>query len=401
MNARQPWVRLILFFLIIGFLLKRGSLLTLAGMMVVVFSVSWLWSRYSLDRISYSRRLHFYRGFPGENVDCQVVVENEKFLPLGWLELRDRWPWGAAPEDESKLAGSQTSEYGTLRILFTMRGFHRIRREIKLRLRKRGVFTLGPLEALSGDPFGFFESRKKVDNRQKIVVYPEMLPVEQMKLNPDDPFGLTKANKRLYEDSTRPIGVRDYRPEDGFRQIHWPATARIGTLQTRVFQPISGLDLVICMNVATFEPHWQGVRPELLEALLSTSATLAYQSYLSGYRVGLISNGGMAHAGRTFRVPPGRSPKHMPHLLESLAGITPVVCGPFDRFLLREAPYLEYGSTLIVVTGVMPTSLHEALIKLKAKSRKVVLVALSEEEPGIIPNTDIIHMPFEQSEKVQ
>jgi len=369
--------------------------------MVVVFSVSWLWSRYSLDRISYSRRLHFYRGFPGENVDCQVVVENEKFLPLGWLELRDRWPWGAAPEDESKLAGSQTSEYGTLRILFTMRGFHRIRREIKLRLRKRGVFTLGPLEALSGDPFGFFESRKKVDNRQKIVVYPEMIPVEQMKLNPDDPFGLTKANKRLYEDSTRPIGVRDYRPEDGFRQIHWPATARIGTLQTRVFQPISGLDLVICMNVATFEPHWQGVRPELLEALLSTSATLAYQSYLSGYRVGLISNGGMAHAGRTFRVPPGRSPKHMPHLLESLAGITPVVCGPFDRFLLREAPYLEYGSTLIVVTGVMPKSLHEALIKLKARSRKVVLVSLTEEEPGFIPNTDIIHLPFEQSEKVQ
>lgn len=72
MNARQPWARLILFFLIIGFLLERGSLLTLAGMMVVVFGISWLWSRYSLDRIYYSRRLHFYRGFPGENVDCQV-----------------------------------------------------------------------------------------------------------------------------------------------------------------------------------------------------------------------------------------------------------------------------------------------------------------------------------------
>jgi hypothetical protein len=80
------------------------------------------------------------------------VVENNKILPLGWLELRDRWPWGAAPEDENMLVGSQASGEGTLRILFTMRGFHRIKRDIKLRLRKRGVFTLGPLEALSGDP---------------------------------------------------------------------------------------------------------------------------------------------------------------------------------------------------------------------------------------------------------
>ncbi len=367
----------------------------------MVIGVSWLWSRYSLDRISYSRRLPLSRGFPGENIDCQVVVENNKILPLGWLELRDRWPWSAAPEDENMLAGSQASEEGILRILYTMRGFHRIKREIKLRLRKRGVFTLGPLETVSGDPFGFFESRKKVDNRQKIVVYPEMLSVEQMKLNPDDPFGLSQTRRRLYQDSTRPIGIRDYRPEDGFRQIHWPATARMGVLQTRVFQPISGLDLVICMNVATFEPYWQGVQPELLEALLSTSASLAYQSFLMGYRVGLISNGGMAHARKTFRVPPGRSPKHMPHLLESLAAIKPVAYGPFDRFLLREAPYLEYGSTLIVVTGVMPKSLHEALFKLKARSRKVVLVALTEEEPEFIHNTDIIHLPFEHSEKVQ
>lgn len=308
------------------------------------------------------------------------------------------WPWSAAPEDENMLVGSQASENGTLRILFTMRGFHRIKRKIKLRLRKRGVFTLGPLETVSGDPFGFFESRKKVDNRQKIVVYPAMLPVEQMKLNPDDPFGLSKTRRRLYEDSSRPIGVRDYRPEDGFRQIHWPATARMGVLQTRVFQPISGLDLVVCINVATLEPHWQGVRPELLEALLSTSATLVYQSFMSGYRVGLISNGGMAHAGKTFRVPPGRSPKHLPYLLESLAGITPIVCGPFDRFLLSEAPHLEYGSTLVVVTGVMLKSLSEALMKLKARSRKILLVALTEDKPDPLPNIEIIHHPFSDPE---
>lgn len=398
MNVSQRWIRIILIFLALGFLFDLIGLLALSGMLAAVIGIAWLWNRYSLDRIVYSRRLHFHRGFPGEHVDCQLSVENQKVLPLGWLETDDRWPWGIAPGDEELLVSSYDSEVGSLRQLFTMRGFHRIKRQVTLLFRNRGVFILGPVESKSGDPFGFFESRKRIENRQKVVVYPELVPLNKLSLNPDDPFGLTQTRRRLYEDATRPIGVRDYRPEDGFRQIHWPATARVGNLQTRVFQPISGLDLVICMNVATFEPHWRGVRPGLLEALLSTSATLAYSSFLDGYRVGLISNGGMAHAGRTFRVPPGRSPKHLPHLLEALASITPVVSGPFDRFLLSEAPHLEYGSTLVVVTGVMLKSLSDALIKLKARSRKVLLVALTENKPESIPNIEIIHLPYSDPE---
>ena len=398
MNGSQRWIRLIIIFLALGFLFDNAGLLALSGMLAAVLGIAWLWNRYSLERIVYLRRLHFHRGFPGERVDCQLSVENQKILPLGWLETEDRWPLGVAPEDEEQLVISLDSEIGSLRQLLTMRGFHKIKRQVKLLLRHRGVFILGPVESASGDPFGFFESRKRIENRQRVVVYPELVPINELSLSPDDPFGLTQTRRRLYMDPTRPIGVRDYRPGDDFRQIHWPATARVGDLQTRVFQPISGLDLVICMNVATFEPHWRGVRPGLLEALISTSATLAYQSFHNGYRVGLISNGGMAHAGRMFRVPPGRSPKHLPHLLEALASITPIVSGPFDRFLLSEAPHLEYGSTLVVVTGVMLKSLGEALMKLKARSRKVLLVTLTEDKPESLPNIEIIHHPYSDPE---
>jgi len=94
------------------------------------------------------------------------------------------------------------------------------------------------------------------------------------------------------------MGVRDYRPEDGFRRIHWPATARVGQLQTRVYQPISGLDLIVCLNIATFDPHWLGVKPDLIEALVSKAASVIYHTFNLGYRVGLISNGGIAYAGR-------------------------------------------------------------------------------------------------------
>jgi uncharacterized protein (DUF58 family) len=195
------------------------------------------------------------------------------------------------------------------------------------------------------------------------------------------------------------MGVRDYRPEDGFRHMHWPATAHVGELQTRVFQPVSGLDLNVCLNVATFDPHWLGVKPKLMEALVSKAASMVYYGYRQGYRVGLISNGGIAYAGRAFRVPPGRSPKQLPILLEALAGVTPVVISPFSKFLIAQAPGLEYGSTLIIITGVISPALTEALLRLKARARKIILVTLAQDQPPEIAGVEVLYQPFRETEE--
>ena len=398
MRRPQPWSRLIFLFLSFGFLFSRSGLLVLAGVLIVTIAIAWLWNKTIFNQVHYDRKLHYTRGFPGENIACSLLIENRKILPLGWLDIRDKWPWAVGPDHNVELNGSDTAEAGFLRMLFTMRSFHKIRRDLEISLRKRGVYLLGPAEAISGDPFGFFENRQELGVRQQITVFPTVRKIQEIGFNPDDPFGLSTTRRRLYYDATRPAGVRDYQPQDGFRHIHWPATARVGELQTRVFQPISGLDLIICLNVATFEPHWRGVWPALLETLLQTAASIAHESFGQGFRVGLISNGGVAHAGRTFRIPPGRSPRHLPHLLEALAGLQPIVSGPFDRFLLREAPRLEYGSTLIIVTGVMPASLREAIARLGARNRKIILISLAKQIPQFIPQVEIIHQPFVEKE---
>jgi len=113
----------------------------------------------------------------------------------------------------------------------------------------------------------------------------------------------------------------------------------------------------------------------------------------------LISNGGIAYAGRAFRVPPGRSPKQLPILLEALAGVTPVVISPFSRFLMAQAPGLEYGSTLIIVTGVFTPVLTEALFRLKARARKIILVSLAKNKPPEIAGIEMLHQPFQEAQE--
>lgn len=366
----------------------------IAGLLIVVLGVAWLWNQRSLSDVYYGRSLKYHRGFPGEDIEASVSVENRKLLPLVWLRTQDRWPREVGPADESLLSPSHKPDVGFLDLILAMRGFAKTVRSFLLRLRRRGIYRLGPVSASTGDPFGLFLTEDlDFAPEDKLVVFPEVHPLSELGLKPDDPFGDRSSRRHLFEDVSRPMGVRDYQPEDGFRKIHWPATAKVGKLQTRLFQPVRGLDLVACLNASTFEHHWEGTEPEMLEALISTTASIVAEAFSQGYRVGLLSNGSIAHSGRAFRIAPGRSRGHLPLLLESLAGLTPVVTAPFERYLLDQAPHMAFGSILVIITSITPEPLLEALLRLKARNRRTALISLAEEAPPYLEGVDIHHAP--------
>ncbi len=391
----EAWIWFTILLLATGYIAAVPGLVTIGGALGVVLGMAWWWDRRSLQGVKYRRLLHYRRGFKGEEIEAQILVENRKLLPLVWLHLADNWPADVVPAGQ--LEASHRPERGLLHLVLSMRGYARTVRQLQLFLRARGVHRIGPVEATSGDPFGLFLSRSKdVGSDDSLVVFPELRSLGELGVQPDDPFGEQPTRRRLFEDVNRPMGVREHQPEDGFRRIHWPATAATGELQTRLFQPVRGLDLVVCLNASTFAHHWEGTDPEKLEALIEASASLIMEGYEQGYRVGLISNGSIAHAGRAFRLPPGRSKGHLPHLLEALAGVTPLVTAPFHRYLLSEAPRLEYGSILVVVTAVVPPELQETLLRLRGRNRKTLLVYLSDEPPPDLEGIETHQLKWSQ-----
>lgn len=384
--------------LVSGYVFNATGLVMIAGLLIIVLGIAYLWNRQSLTGVIYRRSLPYRRGFPGEQVEASLSVENRKLLPLVWLRTQDRWPRQVGPADEAMLSPSHKPDVGFFHLILAMRGFAKTIRSFPLLLRQRGIYRLGPVSASTGDPFGLFISEDDdLAPEDKLVVFPEVRPLSELGLKPDDPFGDRSSRRHLFEDVSRPMGVRDYQPEDGFRKIHWPATAKLGELQTRLFQPVRGLDLVVCLNASTFEHHWEGTEPEMLEVLISTTASIVMEAFSQGYRVGLLSNGSIAHSGLAFRIAPGRSPGHLPLLLESLAGLTPVVTAPFERYLLSQAPHMAFGSILVIITAITPPSLLEALIRLRARNRRTSLISLAEEAPPYLEGVDIHHAPRGES----
>ncbi len=362
-------------------------------LLIILGAAAW-WSSHSLKNIQYHRRFHYRRAFPGETSYVDLSIENKKMLPVPWLRIGDSWPEAISLDGNAYQERSQDPEYRDLIHLLSLRWFGRMRYHYQMTFRKRGVYPVGPVRFESGDPFGLFERYSVKQQLEYLTVYPHILPLADLNLRPEDPFGDIASGRRIYDDPSRPIGVRQYHPEDGFRRVHWPATARTGELQTRILQPISSQVMMVCLNIATFPERWQGVNPELLERLVDIAATVIHTGIKDGYSVGLLSNGGMAHSDQPYSLAPGRAPQQLSWLLQALAGVMPISTLGFEKYLLKAMPTLPYGATLVVITGLHSPLLDETLLRLKRYRGNITLLSLDEKTPKEIPGIRVVRLPF-------
>lgn len=387
------WLSLFSVLFILGVIIKNPWLVLFSVSLTCLVLLSSAWGSHSLDQVTYRRKWRYRRGFPKEKFDVRIEIQNRKILPISWVHIKDPWPLQAGPEDENELAPSYIRDQGILVNLCSLRWHERVQRTHTLLLRKRGVYAVGPAELSSSDIFGLFNQEQIQPKQEYITIFPELLPVNFHLLPTENPFGNQRSQRRLFEDPNIPIGVRPYQPMDDLRRIHWPATARSGNLQVKVYQPVSAQVMIVCLNVSTASQAWMGTDSEMLEQLVKIAATLAYQGVQDGYAVGLISNGCLAHADTSFNIQPGRSKGQLAHLLQALASVTPYISSPFENYLIKTLPKLPYGAILVIVTAVVKQELAETLVRLKRYRSHTSLISLDTLPPPNIPGVRMLHLP--------
>ena len=377
----EAWVVLAAVAFVAGIAAGRTGLSLLGMLLLTIAGVSWVWNRWALHGLHYTRRLSERRAFLGETLTLELTVANRKLLPLPWLRIEDDWPTPVTVLD-AELLPSEQETVGSLISLLSLRWFERVRWRVHLRCDSRGYFHLGPAHLATGDVFGLFQRRETLPHRDVLVVYPRLYTLEELGLPAKEPFGDTRAALRIFEDPGRTAGVRDYDAADPLRRVHWKATARRQQLQVRVYEPTIRLQLVICLNVVTLPYEWQGSIPGLLEQAISVAASLARYGIERRYEVGLVANGCSPLSDQTLRVLPGRSPYQLVHILEALAALSPMPTARLAAMLLKESARLPWGATLAVISAVVDDELIEALLRLRAAGRRIVLFSLDAQRPA-------------------
>lgn len=389
----DAWIVLAIIITVAGLILRSAYLTAAAATMLAVVIVAWGWNRVALRGVRYARVLSETRAFQGEEITLRLEVHNGKLLPLTWLTVRDVFPSGL-PIDGKELPPNPATNLADFASFWMPGANQQVARTFRISCTQRGLYRFGPARVQTGDPFGFFENAAALAPEQRLIVYPRLYPVADLRLPARNPFGARRSPEPLHDDPLRSAGVRDWTPEDGLRRIHWPATARAQALQSRVYEPSEEAQLLIFLNVATMERHWQGVLPELHERAVSVAGSVAALAVEQRLPVGLIVNGAMPGSDQGLRLLPGRSPNQLLHVLELLAAVTPFATAPIEELLLREAPRAPWGATLVVVSAIAHDDLLAALLDLAAVGRKVLLFTLARKPPTrLLRGVEVYHLP--------
>lgn len=376
------WLFIAALLFIISLILHQVPLLLASLLFFLAGGVARLWKRYCLTRVEYQRRLSANRVFFGEEVQLEIEVANRKPLPLPWIQIEDEMP----PE-VTLLKGRTSPTLEPTRVLLpnllSLNWYHKVKRRYPMRCLQRGCFTFGPARIRSGDLFGFFSREMEIQQVDYLMVYPRIVPLEKLGIPSKQPLGDIRTRSHIFQDPVLTSGVRDYHFGDSLKRIHWKTTARLGRLQTKVFEPTTTIDMGIFLDVRTMpQPIWGSV-PQLLELAIIAAASISNYAIAAGYRVGLYVNQRKRFPDEPIQIPPSQHKDQLLHILEALAQIDPSETMPIARLVQQEGRNLPWGSTLVVISAMPTDILFSTLVKMKRAGRRVALVLVGGSEPSI------------------
>jgi uncharacterized protein (DUF58 family) len=366
------WLFFAVIILIISLVLHQVSLVLITLLFLLTGGVSRLWNRFCLHRVEYRRHLSRNQVFFGEEIVYEIEVTNRKPLPLPWLHIEDELPNNVTLLRGRAIATAE--DRVILNNIFPINWYHRVRRRFPIRCPQRGCFIFGPTRIRSGDLFGFFQREKCIQELDYLLVYPRLVPLDRLGIPSKQLFGDIRMRRHLFQDPVLTAGVRDYHFGDSLKRIHWKSTARLGKLQTKVYEPTTTIDLSIFLDVRTLEaPYWGSVF-QLQELGIIAAASISQHALKEGYRVGLYVNQITRFSQGMVRVPHSQHPDQLLHILEALAQLHQVEAIPASRFIRQEARNVPWGSTLLVIAAQTSDELLAELMDLKRAGRSVALI---------------------------
>jgi uncharacterized protein (DUF58 family) len=178
-------------------------------------------------------------------------------------------------------------------------------------LPRRGIHRLSGLRISTRFPFGLLRRSLDLDAPADLLVYPALVPVMDAVLA----SGLAEMNDRQSTTRTRRgefESLREFRPGDDPRDIHWRTSARRGRRFVRQFEGNTGRLVVVTLDDAQPREHAPGGDAAApFEAAVSLAASAALVLLRQGYQVGLATS-------QAF-VAPGAGNVQASHILRCLA----------------------------------------------------------------------------------
>jgi uncharacterized protein (DUF58 family) len=301
--------------------------------------LSYFWVRQLAKGLTLAREQYYGWVHVGDVLEERFTLRNDAFLPALWVEI----------DDQSDLPGYSA------RTVRSAGGKETIRWRTQGTCRQRGLFSLGPWQAKTSDPLGFFEVALDFSESQSILIYPPVIHLPTIQLPKGAATGTGRSSRRALEVTTNAAGVRAYAPGDSINRIHWATTAHRDSLMVKLFdlEPSGDLWIVLDLDAAVQAGEGEESTEEYGVILASS---LADRVLRQNRAVGLVAYGTCALDDHPEPEPmpivvqPQKGKAHQWRILHALATVRAGGKWPLERVLAEMDRNLGRGMTLVVIT---------------------------------------------------
>lgn len=328
--------------------------------LVLLFAVSYLWSRLATDNLLVERSSPEGQYQVGDNFEEHFAIRNRSWIPIPLIELTDF----------SNLPG-----YNPGRV-FSLKGRRARRWTSRGQFKQRGLFTFGPIEMRFGDPFGLFPRTLRVPGSRSVVVYPVIRPVGALDALAPSTAGDEQVRGRVLDVPPNATSIREYVPTDSVKRIHWASSARLGRLMSRSFETREGGDAWIVLDLQA--GIHAGTAPDsTLEYAMSLCASMTDAALRRGGAIGLVCNDS-----RLSVIEAARGDQQRKKLFEHFTLAQADGTVPLATLLTTQREHWRHRGGLIVVTASSDERWVEALLDLGIRGHRSLVVYLDPQGFG-------------------
>lgn len=166
--------------------------------------------------------------------------------------------------------------------------------EYRMYCQRRGAYTVGPLVARWGDPFGVTQREMVIAEPFEVLIHPGIENVSDRPLTRqfEDP-PIRPPVSKPWPSGLEFYGMREYSPGDDLRRIVWRAMARTGRVMVReAEQGITDRITILLDTDRTY--HGREEISESFEAGVRVAASIGVKHLREGYSVTVEANAGPA-----------------------------------------------------------------------------------------------------------
>jgi uncharacterized protein (DUF58 family) len=259
------------FLLFVAINLQAGWVFGVDALLIGLLIVGWLSARATLRGVAVRRQI-VSEAFEGEEVAVTLTV-TVRHGRRYFLEVRDAVPGLTAVASVIPACDSRRPAVVTYQTV----------------AQQRGVHQADTVELQTGGLAGLFTSRRRLEARSALTVFPRYWPLAEFPLPGASSEG--ESTPVPVREGLEITGVREFRDGDSLRHVHWRSTARRGTLVVREFERSGRQPLALLLDTGS-TAYASGGGRDAFEDLVRAAASIAFAVTQAGHDVQLVAANG-------------------------------------------------------------------------------------------------------------